>query len=316
MSFGEDVIIGHKNILSALAKALDNKKFAHAHLFLGENGIGKSVLANYLGKYILGADFSREYVDLITWRLGKNKRTIGVDEVRSIIEEVNKRPYEGENKVIIVYNMDRMTIQAQNTFLKTIEEPPSGVYIFLLCEDMTNILDTIKSRCQIHKLKPLINDEITLFIRRKYGNISSDEEKVLVSYSAGIPGKVEKFLEESNFKDMRDCIINFLVEFKDMDKLDLLQYENIFNGYTNKTEDFFQCFLSFLRDVIIYKETGHKDFLINIDKINELEVVRNKFSFTQLNQIIDIINQTIENLSKNLNSLLVFSDMLLKIQEA
>src|SRR3712207_7809294 len=52
-----------------------------------------------------------------------------------LIEEINKKPYEGDNKVVIVYNADKMTMQAQNAFLKTIEEPPFGVYIFLLCED-------------------------------------------------------------------------------------------------------------------------------------------------------------------------------------
>src|SRR3712207_8310639 len=90
-----------------------------------------------------------------------------------LIEEINKKPYEGDNKVVIVYNADKMTMQAQNAFLKTIEEPPFGVYIFLLCENSESILDTIKSRCQIHKLNPLSFDEMKIFLQTNYKDLTS-----------------------------------------------------------------------------------------------------------------------------------------------
>ena len=57
-----------------------------------------------------------------------------VDDVRNIIEEVSKKPFEGEKKVIIIHEGNRLTIQAQNALLKTIEEPPIGVYIIILCK--------------------------------------------------------------------------------------------------------------------------------------------------------------------------------------
>ena len=101
---------------------------------------------------------------------------MGVDEIREIIEEVSKRPYEGDKKVIIIHEGSKLTIQAQNALLKTIEEPPQGVYIILLAESLETLLETIKSRCQVYKLTPLNNKQIEKYINT-LGNYSEEEIK-------------------------------------------------------------------------------------------------------------------------------------------
>lgn len=313
MSLG-NIIIGHSNILHLLEQTIYNKKFTHAHLFVGEDGIGKSLIANRLGKIILNCDQKLDHVDLIHWKLGKNKKSIGVDDIRILNEEINKKPYEGSNKVIIVYSADKMTIQAQNAFLKTIEEPPYGIHIFLLCESLNSILETIKSRCQIHKLKPLNQDEMLYFLKEKYGHLNEGEIKVLVAFSDGIPGKAETLVYDETFKEMRNTTIEFLKDLR-KSNIEFLNYESIFIKYKDKKDEFFQCFLSFLRDSIIYKETANKNILINQDKIKDIEKICSVFSFSQLNDIIKIISESRDNLEKNLNPTLVFSTMLLKIQE-
>lgn len=314
MSFG-NIIIGNEPMLQGLEKSIYNNKFTHAHLFVGEDGIGKSLIANRLGKIILGCEQNLEHVDLIHWKIGKNKKSLGVDDIRTLNEEVNKKPYEGNNKVVIVYNADKMTTQAQNAFLKTIEEPPLGVYIFLLCENLQSILETIKSRCQVHKLKPLNLMEMEEFLRNKYSDLSEEDIKILVAFSDGIPGKSETLVFDDFFKNMRNVIIDFLINIKQLDKIGVLEYEERFIKFREREEDFFQCFITFLRDAILYKEVGSKEVLINMDKISELEKLCSMFSFCQLNDIIKVVRESKENLDKNLNASLVFSTMLLKIQE-
>ena len=152
-----------------------------------------------------------QYVDLVEWRIEKNKSTIGVNSIRTLIEEINKKPYEGDKKVIIIYAADKMTAQAQNAFLKTIEEPPKNVTILLLCENLEVILDTIKSRCQIHKLKSLNVDEMEEFLKINYTDLSLEEIKVIVAFSDGIPGKAEKFIGDNNFKDIRNITLEILL---------------------------------------------------------------------------------------------------------
>lgn len=100
-----------------------------------------------------------------------------------------------------------MTPQAQNAFLKTIEEPPKNVTILLLCENLEVILDTIKSRCQIHKLKSLTIAEMEKFLKINYSHLSLEEVRVIVAFSDGIPGKAERFIEDINFKDIRNITL-------------------------------------------------------------------------------------------------------------
>ena len=89
---------------------------SHAHLIAGEDGIGKSKLANILAKLILNGDLEREYVDIINYK--SSKASFGVDDVRDIIEEVYKKPFEGDRKVIIIHEGNKLTIQAQNALIK------------------------------------------------------------------------------------------------------------------------------------------------------------------------------------------------------
>ena len=146
MSF--ESIIGHELIKKEIENSIDTGKFSHAHLIVGEDGIGKSLLAREIALKVLGKDEDRDYVDIIKWKIEKNKQSIGVDSIRDIIKEVNRKPYEGDKKVVIVYNAEKMTTEAQNAFLKTIEEPPTGVLIILLSENLEMMLETIRSRCQ------------------------------------------------------------------------------------------------------------------------------------------------------------------------
>lgn len=306
-------IIGHKNNINQIINVIEHNNLSHAHLIVGEDGIGKSLIAKGMALKILGAEGREEHIDLAEWKIAKNKKTIGVGEIRTLIEEITKRPYEGNNKAIIVHNSEKMTIQAQNAFLKTIEEPPKGVYIILLCENLEAILDTIKSRCQIHKLKALTIEEIQKFIYMRYGNLPDEKMKVLTSFSNGIPGRVEKFIEDKDFNIIRDEVLQLLKE-KASDN-DILKYTDFFIEIKNKWSEALNCILSYLRDMVVIMETADVSLIINTDKVDEIKELANMFSFSKIISIINIINNTRNNIEKNLNNNLAFEVMLLKIQE-
>lgn len=252
---------------------------------------------------------------MIQWRVEKNKSTIGVSSIRSLIEEINKKPYESDKKVIIVYDAHKMTMQAQNAFLKTIEEPPENVVILLLCENLEVILDTIKSRCQIHKLKNLKTNEMGEFLRVNYPNLSQEEINVIIAFSDGIPGKAERFINDNNFKAIRDITVEILLKLDKISVGELLKYENALSKEKENFEDILTVFLSYIRDTIMYKEIEEENLIINIDKLSSIKELANIFSFNKLNGIINIISDTRENLDRNVNPGLAFEVMLLKMQE-
>ena len=200
--------IGYRTLINNFKNRCINNTLSHAHLIAGEDGIGKSKLANILAKLILNKELDREYVDIINYKI--NKSSFGVDDVRNIIEEVSKKPFEGEKKVIIIHEGNRLTIQAQNALLKTIEEPPIGVYIIILCESLELILDTIKSRCEIYKLTPLTKDELYEYIRVKGFNFNDNEIESAIAFSEGIPGRIDRYFNDNDLKELRSKIIQLI----------------------------------------------------------------------------------------------------------
>lgn len=316
MSFSD--VIGHEDIKNHIINSIENGRFAHAYIISGEDGLGKSILVKEIALKLLNKEINRIYADIIEFRIKKENRSIKVDDIREINKEVNKKPYEEDKKVIIIYNSDLMTKEAQNAFLKTIEEPPENVFILMICESLDNILETIKSRCQIYKLNHLSEEDMKMFINDKYPDIDEELKEIFLKISDGIPGKVEKFIEDEDFKNIRNMSMNILKKmllYKKNDMESILQYTEFLVKHIYLLEEILTCFLSYIRDILVYKETLNKRLILNIDKLEDLESISESLSFKELYNIIHIIEDTKNKLSSNVNTSLVFNSMLLKMQE-
>ncbi|NFF68857.1 DNA polymerase III subunit delta' [Clostridium sporogenes] len=308
-------IIGHENIKNKIKNSIVKGKFSHASIIVGEDGIGKSIIAKEIAMIILEKSQRRSYADLIEFK-PINKKSIGIDDIRNLIEEINKKPIEGNKKVIIIYKSELITEIAQNAFLKTIEEPPKGVYIILLCENMEHMLDTIKSRCEIFKLNRLKPYDIENFIKYKYKDIKKDNINSAIAFSDGIPGKAERFIEDESLKYIRDMSLGILKDSKDLSNYNyLMKYENFLINYKETWEEILTCILSYLRDSLLLKETGDEELLLNVDKKESIKDISEKYSYINLDKIVSIINDTRDKLNRNINSTLVFDAMLIKMQE-
>lgn len=306
--------IGHERIIESLRKRILTGEISHAHIIVGEDGIGKSNLAKLLAINILGGHQDRNYVDIVNYRCKKS--SFGVDDVRDIVGEVSKKPFEGDKKVIIIHDGNKMTVQAQNALLKTIEEPPKGVFIILLCESLELILDTIKSRCQIYKLTPLTKDEVKFYIERLgTEDYSNEEVKAAISYSEGIPGKAEKFLKDSSLKDLRDLLIDLLYILVNGNLQNLLDFEVKILSYKDKKEEVLNILASFIRDIIVYKEVNEINVIINGDKIENIKQLAIEMSYKKLNKIIDKIGEARKTILSNSNFQLTIRVMLIGFME-
>lgn len=306
--------IGHERIIESLRKRILTGEISHAHIIVGEDGIGKSNLAKLIAINILGGHQDRNYVDIVNYRCKKS--SFGVDDVRDVVDEVSKKPFEGDKKVIIIHDGNKMTVQAQNALLKTIEEPPKGVFIILLCESLELILDTIKSRCQIYKLTPLTKDEVKLYIERLgTENYSNEEIKAAISYSEGIPGKAEKFLRDSSLKDLRNLLIDLLYILVSGNLQKLLDFEVKILSYKDKKEEILNILASFIRDIIVYKEVNEINVIINGDKIENIKQLAIEMSYKKLNKIIDKIGEARKTILSNSNFQLTIRVMLIGFME-
>lgn len=280
------MIIGHNTIRELFLKAIKENTLSHAYLIVGEDGIGKSILVKDIALRILGKTRDIDYVDLINFR--SSGKSIGVDDIRKLIVEINKKPFEGDKKVIIIHNCETMTEAAQNAFLKTIEEPPVGVYIFLLCENLASVLDTVKSRTSIYRLNRLSKEEIEEYIHRNYINLSDEKEKMLISFSDGIPGTIDKLVKDEEFNNIRDLVIDILLNIKTIEKNKIFDYTDRLCKFKDKWEEVLTVFSSYIRDIMVYGETYSIENIINLDKISDIKDLKGKYTYSKLIKILDI----------------------------
>ena len=305
--------IGHEALINNFKQRCLKNTLSHAHLIAGEDGVGKGKLANILAKFILNGYLDREYVDIINY--SSEKSSFGVDDVRDIIEEVYKKPFEKDKKVIIIHEGNKLTIQAQNALLKTIEEPPKGVYIIILCESLELILDTIKSRCEIYKLKPLTKSELYEYIKIKKFNYYENEIKSAIAFSEGVPGRIDSYFNDDKLRELRN---NIVILIKNLNKNDLeaiLQQEESFSNLKNDKEEVLNIFGLFIRDILINKEIENEEFIINSDKLEDIKELTKEMSFKKLNNMIKTIEEARRNIKSNVSWGMTLRVMLMGFME-
>lgn len=305
--------IGYRTLINNFKNRCINNTLSHAHLIAGEDGIGKSKLANILAKLILNGELDREYVDIINYR--SNKASFGVDDVRNIIEEVSKKPFEGDKKVIIIHEGNKLTTQAQNALLKTIEEPPVGVHIIILCESLELILDTIKSRCEIYKLTPLTKEELYEYIRIKEFNYNENEIKSAIAFSEGIPGRIDRYFNDDTLKELRSKIIDLIKDLNKNNVEIILQHEEKLSGLKDNKEEVLNILGGFIRDILIHKEVENKEFIINGDKFDDINELTKEMSFRKLNNMIMTIEEARKNIKSNVSWAMTLRVMLMGFME-
>ena len=153
--------------------------FVHAYLFSGPRGTGKKSVARLCAMAMLcrGEDkpcgacgpcrrvLSGTHPDVHTVVPEKDKKTIGVDALRDVIDEVSTKSLEGSAKAMIFPEAERMTPAAQNCLLKTLEEPPAGTVFFLMTDQPGALLPTVVSRCRVIRFHPLSQEQTEARLR-------------------------------------------------------------------------------------------------------------------------------------------------------
>lgn len=306
-------ILGHESIINGIKKRKLNNSFSHANLIVGDDGIGKSVIAKYLSNNIIKPKDNAESVDIV--RYYPSSSSFGVDDVRKIIDEVNKKPYEGDKKVLILYKCDKMTTQAQNALLKTIEDPPIGVYLILLSESLEAILDTIQSRCQVYKLTPLSKEDILEYIQINFPDVKYNDRYAALAFSTGIPGKVDRFINDEKLKELRNTCVELFLDILKKEHGLVLKYQERLNSFKDEKYDILDILILFIRDIMVFKELNNKELVINFDKISDIIDISMGITYKKLSSMLQYIEEARINFSSNTNYSMTVSVMLMGFAE-
>lgn len=273
-------VIGHEHIISHMKNAYTMGKVSHAYILEGEEGMGKKMLINCFVKLLQcenssGCDPCNICSSCVQIDSGNNPDVIyvkstkksgyGVDDVREqIIKDVNIKPYRSKYKIYIINQADTMTEQAQNSILKTIEEPPSYGVFFLLATNSRKFLQTILSRAIKMTLKPVNMNQIENYLFRELG-IGTKEAKVFSSFSRGNLGKALKLQGSETFTNSRNDMIKLLDIFINHKEYDIMDAVKLLDNYKDNVNEILEILISLIRDVLYYKETHNNDGIIHQD---------------------------------------------------
>lgn len=320
-------ILGHDMIKKSFKSAIKTGNISHSYIFEGPRGSGKKMMAKVLGKTLLCEKagetpcnrcpsclkFDTEnHPDFYT--INPEGNSFKKDKIELLQKEIMTKPYEGKRKIFILEDGDKMTLTAQNKFLKTLEEPPNYVIIIIICKNSGDMLPTILSRSQLIRFSPVNNDMIIDMLVKNY-DISKENALILTAFSHGLVGRAIKLVQSEYFKTLREDTLSIIMEIMDGDKIKVFTRSDFFQDKKEEIGEILDILLLWFRDLLLIKSDGHQELIINRDKLDKLNYYGNTISVESIYDIIDTITATKEDIKSNISFQLAIETMLLKIQE-
>ena len=312
-----DEVAGQKHIIRTLRNALANNKIAHAYLFCGPRGPGKTTMAKLFAKALnceegIGHQCNKcsnckeiiegSHPDVIEIDAASNN---GVEQVRDLVDKVNYLPIKGKYKVYIIDEVHMMTANAFNALLKTLEEPPAHVIFILATTEPHEIIPTILSRCQRYDFTKVADADIEermMTILEKEG-VQYDKAAVRAIISLADGGMrdalsiLDQILAYSNNTLSVNDVYSIFGLISNKEKVSLIQEINAgdISASLEKVKNFSeggvdiarltQDILEILKDVLIYKKTKETTELSVLHE-NDAQMLAQEIETRKLHEMI------------------------------
>lgn len=243
-------IIGNDNKKQQLKKSIENNQISHSYLFIGIEGIGKKLLATEFAKAILclgDNKYCNNCKSCIEFDGNNNPdflyiepdgNSLKIEQIREMQKKVQEKPIISNKKVYIINDADKMTLEAQNSLLKTLEEPPEFATIILIGTNENAFLATIKSRCMIIHFNQIADNKMIEYLNSQ--GIENITKNMLELFQGSIGKalelkdkqeeylKIEKMIENISNYDLIDVTKNAEILYQTKDEImEMLDYINI-----------------------------------------------------------------------------------------
>jgi DNA polymerase III subunit delta' len=327
-------VIGHQKITGFLQRNIANSSFAHAYLFHGSNGIGKTAVAALFAKSLLCLNEGESlpcnscrsceqfdkliYPDLfvvereLNEKTDKKKQFISVNQIRELLEKINKRSFLNSYKIVIIKEAHLLNKEASNSLLKTLEEPTQKTVIILISDNRDLILPTIQSRCQMIKFMPIGSSDIYDYLVKN----NQTDRTTAKEISRLVHGRLDlaKNLAQSkeDFYDLKQLNIDFLDLFAKNLAQRFIYIEKLL-GKKSTIEDVnkhLDRLIVLYRDLLLVLNFNN-NLLVNTYLEEKLLKIAERYSQNKIVEIIRIIEKAKGLVSKNINPKLVFENILI-----
>ena len=321
-------IIGQEQIKEHLQNAISAKKISHAYIINGEKSSGKEFIARVFAMTLQcekgGTEpcqechsckqaLSDNQPDII-YVSHEKPNTISVDDIRAQINnDIAIKPYSSPYKIYIMNEAEKMTPQAQNAILKTLEEPPEYAVIMLLTSNV-NSLPTILSRCVVLNMKPVADDLVRNFLMQQL-QVPDYKAEVCVAFARGNIGKAKSLASSEDFDNIKNEALSLLKYIQDMDLNEITSAIKKITEYKLQINDYLDLIAIWYRDVLLFKATSDVNHLVFREEISAIRRVAQRSSYEGIEEVIEALDKAKRRLDANVNFDLTMELLMLEIKE-
>lgn len=322
-------IIGQEQIKEHLQNAHTGGKVSHAYIINGEKSSGKEFIAKVFAMALqcekkenepcqechsCRQALSKNQPDIISVAHEK-PNTISVDDIRSQVNnDVGIKPYAGPYKIYIINDAEKMTVQAQNAILKTLEEPPEYAVILLLTTNINLLLPTIISRCVVLNMKPVSDELVKKYLMEEL-KIPDYKAEVCVAFARGNVGKAKALASSEDFENVKSEALSLLKYIQDMEVYEIVAAIKKISEYKLDVNDYLDIMAIWYRDVLLFKATNDANHIVFREEFASIRRVAERSSYEGIENVIDALEKAKNRLKANVNFDLTMELLLLEIKE-
>jgi DNA polymerase-3 subunit delta' len=325
-------VVGQKQITDYLQNAVISKKVAHAIILEGERFAGKEFIARIFAAALQcenRAEHSGEpcgtchsciqiktgnQPDIITLTHEK-PGVIGVDDIRTQInDDIYIKPYSSAYKIYIIGEAHKMTPQAQNALLKTLEEPQSYGVILLLTTNVDLLLPTIVSRSVVLKMKPVADELVKEFLMKEL-EVPDYQAQICTAFARGNLGRAKNLATSEEFEQVKSEVLSLVKHIQEMDVHEMTLAIRRITEYKLEIDDYLDFMAIWYRDVLLFKATKDANHLIFREELAGIRQAAFRSSYEKIDKVLEALDNAKARLVANVTFELTMELLFLTVQE-